>query len=148
MASPGFWDDPDAARGTIDEANRLKGWVEPWKELSTKVGDLEEIAELLETESDESLEKEWLTELKALARGVEKLELRTMLQGEEDERNAIVTVHPGAGGLEAQDWAEMLTRMYTRWAERHGFTVTVLDLQPGSGHQGSWRSGATTRMDT
>jgi len=120
MASPGFWDDPDAARETIDESNRLKGWVEPWRELSTKVGDLEEIAELLEMEPDESLQKEWSSELRALERGVEKLELRTMLQGEEDERNAIVTVHPGAGGLESQDWAE-----------RRGFTVQVLNLQPG-----------------
>ena len=66
-----------------------------------------------------------------MERGVGELEVRTMLQGDEDHRDALLTIHPGAGGTESQDWAEMLTRMYTRWAERHGLSVTVLDLQPG-----------------
>jgi peptide chain release factor 2 len=131
MATPGFWDDPDEARGTIEEANRLKGWVEPWRELDSKVRDLEELAELLEMEPDEELEAEWARELHRAERGLEALELKTMLQGEEDEKSAIVTIHPGAGGTESQDWAEMLTRMYSRWAERQGFGVQVLDLQPG-----------------
>jgi len=130
MARPGFWDDQDRARATIEEANRIKGWVVPMREMAGRVGDLRGLAELLEEEDDEELEAEWERELEALATGVEELELRTMLQGEDDHREALVTVHPGAGGLESQDWAEMLTRMYTRWAERHGFTVNVLDLQP------------------
>ena len=79
---------------------------------------------------DEGLERELGTELEAAIREAEDLELRTMLQGADDHRDAILTVHPGAGGLESQDWAEMLLRMYTRWGERRGFTVTVLDLQP------------------
>ena len=130
MASPGFWDDPDRAREVIADANRLKGWIEPWQELSEKAADLHEIAELLEMEADEELEAELDAEVARLERGVKTLEVRTMLQGEDDHRDAILTIHPGAGGLESQDWAEMLMRMYRRWAERHGFEVEVLDLQP------------------
>ncbi len=89
------------------------------------------MAELLELDPDEELEGEWSRELEEVTGLLEELEFRTMLQGEDDHRNAILTVHPGAGGLESQDWAEMLLRMYTRWAERRGFTVSVLDLQPG-----------------
>jgi len=131
MASPGFWERPDDAREVIADANRLKGWVEPWNRLSRKSSDLEEIAQLLREESDEGLEAEWLRELESLERGLEELELKTMLQGEEDHRDALLTIQPGAGGTESQDWAEMLVRMYTRWAERHGYDVSVLDLQPG-----------------
>jgi peptide chain release factor 2 len=131
MAEPGFWDDPDRARGTIAEANRLKGWIEPWHEASTKIGTLTEMAELLEMEADDELEAEWTTELEHVESLLDELELKTMLQGEDDVRDAILTVQPGAGGTESQDWAEMLTRMYTRWAERHGYSVGVLDLQPG-----------------
>ena len=130
MAVPDFWDDPEAARRTIDEANELKSWVEPWQELHRKTGELEELAELLELEPDEAMEEEWAGELAKIVRRLEALELRTMLQGEDDHRNAILTVHPGAGGLESQDWAEMLLRMYTRWAERRGFHLSVLDMQP------------------
>jgi peptide chain release factor 2 len=131
MAEPGFWDDQDKARETITVANRIKGWVEPWKELDEKVGDLKAMAELLEEEEDEELVAEWERGLAKLEAGVETLEVRTMLQGDDDHREAIVTIHPGAGGTESQDWAEMLIRMYTRWAERHSFQVNILDLQPG-----------------
>ncbi len=130
MAEPGFWDHQDAARTSIEEANRLKAWVEPWKALSTKASDLQALAELLKEESDAELAGEFERELDALQEGVDDLELRTMLQGEEDYREAIVTIHPGAGGTESQDWAEMLMRMYTRWAERRGYQVNILDLQP------------------
>ncbi len=131
MAQPGFWDNQEKARETIDENNRLKGWVDPWTDLRRKVTDLEELAQLLEDEPDEELEKEWTAELQKVSERVDTLEVRTMLQGEDDHREAIVTIHPGAGGTESQDWAEMLTRMYTRWSERRGFDVRVLDLQPG-----------------
>jgi peptide chain release factor 2 len=130
MAAPEFWNDQDKARGVIDESNRIKGWVEPWNELDEKAGNLDAIVELLEVEDDAGLQAEFEAGLVALDKGVEELELRTMLQGEDDHREAIVTIHPGAGGLESQDWAEMLMRMYTRWAERKGYTVNVLDLQP------------------
>ena len=111
--------------------NRLKGWVEPWKELSSKVEMLQEMAELLEVESDDEIEAEVVQELERSEQGLAELELKTMLQGPDDHRDALVTIHPGAGGTESQDWAEMLTRMYTRWAEKHDFSVSVLDLQPG-----------------
>jgi peptide chain release factor 2 len=132
MAAPGFWDDQEAARATIEEANRLKAWVDPWGRLARKASDLEALAELLKEEDDADLACEFERELGVLETGVQELELRTMLQGEEDHREAIVTIHPGAGGLESQDWARMLMRMYTRWAERRGFDVTVLDFQPGT----------------
>ncbi len=131
MAEPGFWDDQEKARETITIANRIKGWVEPWKELDEKIGDLKAMVELLEEEEDEELVAEWERGLAKLEAGVETLEIRTMLQGDDDHREAIVTIHPGAGGTESQDWAEMLIRMYTRWAERHSFDVSILDLQPG-----------------
>jgi peptide chain release factor 2 len=130
MAAPGFWTNQESARGTIAEANKHKGWVEPWKALAAKVNDVRAIADLLAEDEDAELSAELERSLATLDAGVEALELRTMLQGEDDHREAIVTIHPGAGGTESQDWAEMLMRMYTRWAERRGFDVTVLDVQP------------------
>ncbi len=131
MAVEGFWDNQDAAREVIAESNRLKSWVGPWHELDSKTAELAELAELLEAEADEELEAELVGEVGGLEAPIEALELRTMLQGPDDHRGAILTVHPGAGGLESQDWAEMLTRMYSRWAEGRGYEVRVLDLQPG-----------------
>ena len=131
MAVTGFWDNQDQAREVIAESNRLKGWVDPWKKLDGKASDLVELMALLESESDDDLEAEWLAEVGELERLGEALEIRTMLQGSDDHRGALLTIHPGAGGLESQDWAEMLTRMYTRWAERRGYSVHVLDMQPG-----------------
>jgi len=131
MAAAGFWDNQDQAREVIAESNRLKSWVDPWNELDEKSSELVELGALLEAESDDDLEAEWLDEIGEIERHSESLEVRTMLQGSDDHRGALLTVHPGAGGLESQDWAEMLTRMYTRWAERRGYTVNVLDLQPG-----------------
>ena len=131
MAAPGFWDDQEAAREAIARVKELKGWVEPWETLSRKVAELEELGQLLEAESDADMEAEWAGEVDALDRELEQLELKNMLRGADDGRDALLTIHPGAGGTESQDWAEMLMRMYTRWAERHGFAVTVLDLLPG-----------------
>ncbi len=131
MVASGFWDRRERARDVIAESNRLKGWVEPWQELETKAADLAELGELLEAEDDPDLESELTSEVEALRGPVEALELRTMLQGPDDHRHALLTIHPGAGGLESQDWAEMLMRMYTRWCEGRGYGVTVLDLQPG-----------------
>jgi peptide chain release factor 2 len=130
MAQPGFWDNQELARTVIDESNSIKGWLEPWRVLDGRVSDLRALVELLEEEDDEELAAEFGSGVAEFAKGVEALEVRTMLQGEDDHRGAIITIHPGAGGLESQDWAQMLMRMYTRWAERGGFTVNVLDLQP------------------
>ncbi|MDP2955099.1 MAG: peptide chain release factor 2 [Longimicrobiales bacterium] len=131
MARPGFWDRPEKAQETIAEANRLKAWVVPWTDLHKRAGDLQALRELLELEEDPDLMAEFEGSLEALAYRVEALEVKTMLQGEDDHREALVTIHPGAGGTESQDWAQMLMRMYTRWAERHGFEVSIMDLQDG-----------------
>ena len=130
MTAPTFWDDQEAARTVIDESNRLKSWIEPWNALSGRIDDLDALVELLEMEDDAELAAEFTAGLKQVSAGVEAMEVRTMLQGEDDHREAIVNINPGAGGLESQDWADMLMRMYTRWAERRGYTVNVLDYQP------------------
>ncbi len=130
MASQGFWDDQEAARELIAEANGLKQWVRPWSALDSKAGELGELRELLADEDDAELEAELRDEIRALEAGIGNLELRSMLGGEDDHREAMLTIHPGAGGLESQDWAEMLSRMYMRWAERRGYGLKVLDLQP------------------
>ncbi len=131
MTEPGFWDNPEQAREVMEESNRLKGWVEPWKELHERATELSELAELLVEDSDAELEEEWDREVARLRGKLEGLELRTMLQGENDHRNALLTIHAGAGGTESQDWAEMLLRMYRRWAEKHDFQLELLDIQPG-----------------
>lgn len=130
MAQPGFWDKQEAAKAVIEESNSIKSWLEPWQALDGRVSELRALVELLEEEDDEELAEEFASGVDELTKGVEALELRTMLQGDDDHRGAIITIHPGAGGTESQDWAQMLVRMYTRWAERGGFTVNVLDLQP------------------
>jgi len=131
MTVSSFWDDPERARGVIDESNRLKRWVDPWTKLHKRAEDATELAGLLELEPDESMSAELALEAEGIEKGLDALELQTMLQGEDDHRDAILTIHPGAGGTESQDWAEMLERMYTRWAERRGATVHMLDRQPG-----------------
>jgi peptide chain release factor 2 len=128
MAQPGFWDQPEEARSVIARSQGLKEWTEPWHELSEKVDDLRELAELLEVEPDEELAREIEEELRRVERGVEKLELKNMLSGEDAHRDALVTIHPGAGGLESQDWAEMLMRMYLRWAESGGYETEIMDV--------------------
>jgi len=131
MAQPGFWDRVDTARHTVEEVKSLKRWVQPFSDLSARLRHALELADLLEHETDETMERELAEESAALESRVEDLSLRTMLQGPEDSLDALLTIHPGAGGTESQDWAEMLMRMYTRWAERRGFAVEVLDLLAG-----------------
>ena len=129
-AASSFWEDADRARATMQELNDLKGWLEPWEGVDKRAGDLVELGELIESEPDSGMEEEFRADVEELERDVENLEFRNMLRGDDAERDALVTVHPGAGGTDSQDWAEMLMRMYTRWAEAHDFTVEVLDLVP------------------
>jgi peptide chain release factor 2 len=131
MGDPAFWNDAEKAREVIAEANEVKAWTEPWTRLTGKVQDLTELGELLAVEEDTALAEEWEREVEAVGTGLEDLELRNMLQGPDDTRDALLTIHPGAGGTESQDWAEMLLRMYGRWAERRGFEVELLDQQEG-----------------
>jgi peptide chain release factor 2 len=131
QAEAGFWANPESARRTVQELQVLRGWVGPWADLHGRLNGALELAELLETERDVALEADLARETDALVEAVEAFELKAMLQGPDDRRDALLTIHPGAGGTESQDWAEMLMRMYVRWAERHGFQVAVLDLLPG-----------------
>lgn len=131
QAEPGFWADAEAARQAVQEVKQLKAWVAPYESLGDRLRQARELAELIEHEPDPALEAELEREAGDLERDLEAYELQAMLQGPDDERDALLTIHPGAGGTESQDWAEMLMRMYVRWAERHGFQVTVLDLLPG-----------------
>jgi peptide chain release factor 2 len=131
MADPSFWNDQETAREVIAESNRIKGWTEPWERMSARVDDLGEMLELLAGDPDPETAAEVEREVAALGPELEELELKNMLQQPDDFRDAIVTIHPGAGGTESQDWAEMLMRMFTRWGERKGFEVELLDLQEG-----------------
>ncbi len=140
MARPGFWDNRQRAQAVIGEANRLKAWVEPWRELRAEAAELREFGILLGQDEDAEFADEWREGVEKLESGLDRLELRTMLQGEDDHRDAMLVIHPGAGGLESQDWARMLFRMYSRWAERRGCDVSVLDVQAGD--DGGFKSAA------
>ncbi|MFL5492909.1 MAG: peptide chain release factor 2 [Gemmatimonadales bacterium] len=131
QAEAGFWSNADAARTSVQELKTLKGWVAPYEELRQGLEGALEMAQLLEVEPDEGMQAEVSREARELADRVEAFQLQAMLQGPDDRRDALLTIHPGAGGTESQDWAEMLMRMYVRWAERHGFQVAILDLLPG-----------------
>jgi len=115
----------------VQEVKQLKGWVTPYESLRQRLQGARELAELIEHEPDPGMLAELEKETADLAEAVGAFELQAMLQGPEDEKDALLTIHPGAGGTESQDWAEMLMRMYVRWAERHGFEVSILDLLPG-----------------
>jgi peptide chain release factor 2 len=133
MGEGALWADQDRAKRSVEEVKGLKRWLEPYHALRRRVDDGHGLAELLEAEAqvDHALQRQLEEEAAAVAAELEALELQNMLRGPDDARDALLTIHPGAGGTESQDWAEMLMRMYTRWAERHGFTVEVLDVLPG-----------------
>jgi peptide chain release factor 2 len=131
MSAPDFWDRPDDAQKTLAAMKRAKKTVEEWTARDESLRSAAEMLELAESEADESMLNELSAELDKIEVAVNELETRSLLSGEYDRLGAILSIHPGAGGTESQDWAEMLYRMYTRWAERHGYPVSVLDLQPG-----------------
>jgi peptide chain release factor 2 len=131
QADPAFWSDQERARTVLQEAKALRQILTPATEVLQRLADAGAMAELLEDTPDEALARELEQEVAAVATQLDELELRVMLQGEEDPLDAILTIHPGAGGTESQDWAEMLMRMYRRWAEQKDFEVKVLDLVPG-----------------
>jgi peptide chain release factor 2 len=131
MADADFWNDQEQARQLIEEVKELKSWVEPYERLVARVRSALELEEMLAAEPDEEMAREVDEEAEQLEREVGEFELRSLLRGEADHRDAQVEIAAGAGGTEAQDWAEMLMRMYRRWAERKGFSVEVLDLSEG-----------------
>lgn len=127
MESPQFWDDQEVAQKKLKRFNELKTWVEEWERLDASTGDLQELLDI----STEEEKAEFQAEIDSADNKISELELRLMLSGEDDGRDAIVSIHPGAGGTESCDWAQMLFRMYTRWIERRGFKTKVLDYAPG-----------------
>ncbi|MEA2062943.1 MAG: peptide chain release factor 2 [Gemmatimonadota bacterium] len=131
MSGSGFWDDQEAARTVIDEANALKRWTEPLEKLGGRLADLGELCELAGLDEEDGLSAELLSDAEAIEKELAGLETLQMLSGNDDQRDAILTIHPGAGGTESQDWAQMLARMYSRWIEAHSFKSSVMDLQPG-----------------
>lgn len=131
MAAPGFWDDPEAARRIIAEMKDVKDWVESWDELDKRWRDLAELHELAEGDGDKGVLDEIERDAVKLAEEIGGLEFRRMMSDPADRKSALITIHPGAGGTESADWAQMLMRMYIRWAERKGFEVEILDLLEG-----------------
>ena len=128
---PGFWDDVEKSQKVLQRTGSLKGKVEAYEGLVAKYEDTHALIELANEEEDESLLEEAESEVEAVKENLEKQRLQTLLTGEYDKNNAILTFHAGSGGTEAQDWAEMLYRMYTRWAEAHGFKVKEVDYLDG-----------------
>lgn len=131
MAAPDFWDDPATAQKVMQELTRLKESIGSYRELSNRYSDTATLWELGQEESDESVYQEIADTLVALGKEIEHLELTLMLSGEYDANNAILTLHAGAGGTEAQDWVQMLLRMYVRWAEKNNYKVETMDFLAG-----------------
>jgi peptide chain release factor 2 len=131
MASAGFWNDQDSARTAVQQVKELKGWIDPYDRLAGRITSAMELDELLAGEPDQSMSAEVDHEVGAVEADIDAFELRSLLRGPDDFRDAQVEISAGAGGTEAQDWAQMLMRMYTRWAERRGYGVEILDVSEG-----------------
>lgn len=126
-----FWNDANNSSKVLKQINQLKSKIENYQKIETELTNLLEMTELLQAEPEEEMAKEVLKSTANIEKEVEKLEITTLLSGKYDNNNAILTIHPGAGGTEAQDWAEMLYRMYTRWANANGYEVKELDYLEG-----------------
>lgn len=130
-AKPDFWEDAARAAAILKERGLIQQTLETWQAQEQRLQDLEVLLELAQEENDEAALQEAMAELRHQEKEVRRLELELLLSGEDDNKNAFVTIHAGAGGTEAQDWAEMLLRMYLRYAERRGFKTEIYDLLPG-----------------
>jgi len=136
MAADNFWNNREKAQGLIDEANSLRNKIEPLLQAEKQLDDFRVMLELGEAEPPDAqaqVEKELTRDLAKFSKALESLELRVFLSGPHDRKNCILSINAGAGGTEAQDWAEMLSRMYQRWAEARGWEVEVTDALPGEG---------------
>ncbi|SUM37351.1 peptide chain release factor 2 [Mammaliicoccus fleurettii] len=131
MVDPSFWDDQNKAQDIINKNNALKSVVGDYHKLEQQTDDLLTTVELLQEEYDEDMHEILEQDLKTLKSDIDQFELKLLLNGEHDENNAILELHPGAGGTESQDWGSMLLRMYQRFAEQKGFKVETLDYQSG-----------------
>ena len=131
ILEPNFWEDSKNSNIVLEKIKRIKGKCSKYRELENELNNLSELIELLKVEYDEDLANEMVGNLKYFEKKLEKFEIETLLSGKYDKSNAILTIHPGAGGTEAQDWAEMLYRMYTRWAAKTGYKVEEIDYLEG-----------------
>jgi peptide chain release factor 2 len=131
MQEPNFWDDMKRSQEVTQEAKFLKDRIDLVSSLCQRLEDVETLIEMCKEEEDESLLKEIISETEELKENMERFRIEILLSGEYDKNNAILDLHTGAGGTDAQDWTEMLLRMYTRWADSKGFKVETMDLLPG-----------------
>ena len=131
MLAEGFWNDRKKAQSLIDESNGLKDLIDTCRTLEKKLQDASDTEAMLKDDYDEELAMLLEEEYTEIVKAYDDFEISVLLSHPYDKNNAIIELHPGAGGTESQDWAEMLYRMYTRWAEKHGYKVTVLDYQDG-----------------
>lgn len=131
MAEPGFWDNTEEAQKLINETNVYKEKFQQFNQFSEELEELEVMSEMQQEEFDTEIQEELVERLKLLSEKLSNYELSLLLNEPYDKNNAIIELHPGAGGTESQDWGSMLLRMYTRWAESHGFQVETLDYQSG-----------------
>ena len=131
MEAPDFWDKVEISQQKMKDLKSLKSDVETYSKLKTQFEDIETLIEMAAEENDASLIGDIEAELTEFEETLEKIRMKTLLSGEYDKDNAIVSLHAGAGGTESCDWASMLYRMFTRWAQSHGFTVEVLDSLDG-----------------
>jgi peptide chain release factor 2 len=128
MNKPNFWDDNEKATKILKESSNIKATIEEFREIQIGVQDIEVLLELAIEEDDDSLEIEIKENISSIKEKIEKLKIKTYLNGEYDSNNAILSLNAGTGGLDAQDWTQMLLRMYIRWAEGRGFEVKLLDI--------------------
>jgi peptide chain release factor 2 len=131
MGEGDFWSNQERAQEIVQRVKGLKNWVEPFEQLVARVTSAHELDELLTIEPDAGMEAELAAEIERIGVSLEELRLRSLLSQPDDFRDAQIEISAGAGGTEAQDWAQMLMRMYTRWAERHGYTVEITDVSEG-----------------
>jgi len=126
-----FWDNPNNAREVLQKKTKIADSLDRWKKINHKITDIENLWALALQERDEIVMQDIVAEIEGLEEVVSQEELRMMLSSEQDSLSAIISIHAGAGGTEAQDWVEILLRMYLRWAEKKGFATKVIDLLPG-----------------
>ena len=129
--NPSFWEDSQKSNIVLSKIKNIKGKCQKYRDLENEINNTIELIDLLKMEYDEELALEMTKDIKKIDKNLEKFEIETLLSGKYDKNNAILTLHPGAGGTEAQDWAEMLYRMYTRWANKSGYKVEELDYLEG-----------------
>ena len=131
MSEPGFWDDNEKAQMVIQKSNELKAVYDTFHQLELQVEEVELLFEMYKEDPEEEIHEELVERVYSVEKELEKYELSMLLSGPHDKCSAILEIHPGAGGTESQDWGSMLLRMYTRWAEQHGYRIETVDYQDG-----------------